>query len=370
MMTLGQFKSQTDYDSASNFAAIARGATKRNRGANLKVIDVALGTYEEAKRGADPNATASALEHVIVACQWWLKIKAAKVQGASQTSNVAQREQTIRQLKTEALQALGTLSQARASFAGRKADAVEQGTIVMSNRKDALSKKEDSAAAVRLAGDYKLERQSYEKSGKQFAIAASDVFDSLQHPPSVSYKEYERTYKTLCKSAQNASDHWVAYLPKADRLKYLLVCNAGIFSYADGAPAGGVFGAAQAEPYAIDQYGNFYSVAVGTKTVKGKLFNHSCFTAGTPVMSAGMCYFDQGGHLLHIDNNSGHYKPDAQALRRGVRSVVASGVDATQLRVGVMGGGQLAYYKGSTFLSGGQPDWTAQDDQRRGLVGI
>ena len=369
MMTLSNFKSRTDYNSDSNAGAVVRGITNRNRGSNLEVIDAALSSYERALPGANQKAIAAALERVIVACQWWLKKKQSKIGVKTATTNTDTRAIGIRALQTEAQQELANLSMAHAQFATNKANAIEQGTLEMQKGKGSLSKKSEVVGTVGLAQGYGHERQSYLNSKKDFAISGSAVYQK-ENDHGISYKKYKEVYDTLVREG-GISDNHVAYLPKTDRLTYLLVCQNGVFSYPSGANATGSIQSNNAEPYAIDRYGSFFSTQIGTKSTKGQIFNHSCFTAGTPVLCAGMCKFDGNGHLHHIDNDSGHYKPGRLALWKAVNIVISQGVNGAELRVACKDANQVVqHYKGSTFkLSlNAIPDWDDNDNQRLGLI--
>ncbi|CAN5707210.1 hypothetical protein BH23GEM11_BH23GEM11_06040 [soil metagenome] len=366
MMSLVQFKSRTDYDSDSNAGAVVRGFLKLNRGPNLAVIDSALESYEKAALAGNAAALPSALERVVVACQWWLKLKQGKIGVKTETTNTDTRAQAIAELKLGAMQELGQLSGARAAFAQGKTNAINQGTVAMKVVKGSLTKASEAAGTTSLSHGYGHERNSYVDSRKVQAISASAIYADPRFDHNISYKDYKKAYQTLAREGAQG-DQFVAYLPKADRLSYMLVCQNGVFSYPDGAYAKSSIGSGQAEPYAIDRYGNFFSTQLGTNSTKGKMFNHSCFTAGTPVLCAGMCEFSANGLLRHIDNESGHYKPDRKAIFNAVNLMINQGVNGADLRVGVQGVGE---FKGSTFAAsmGAAPDWDAADNARLGLV--
>ncbi len=225
------------------------------------------------------------------------------------------------------------------------------------------------AGTVGLSEGYQHERKSYTDTGKVSAISASTVYQGSGAEHDISYRTFKKHYDTLV--AEGGTDLNVAYLPKTDRLDYLLVCQAGVFSYPNGAKPKSSIGSGALEPYAIDRYGNFFSTQLGTTTSKGKLFNHSCFTAGTPVLCAGMCQFDANGCLHHLDNDSGHYKPNRQALFAAVNLVINQGVDPAQLRVRVKGANAGAGdFIGSTFagnVNAAHPDWTPNLTAQFGL---
>lgn len=370
MMTLGQFKSQTGYDSDSNAGAVVRGVLGRQRGSNLAVIDAALSSYDLLGANGNPLHKAQALEHVVIACQWWLKLKASKIGVKTETTNTDTRAQVIQTLKAQAIQELTALSAARAAFAANKAAAISLGTVEMKTSKQGLTKKGEVTGTVPLAQGYQHERKSYLDTDKNTAISASTVYGNSNLGHDTSYKTFKKCYDKMV--TEGGGDLNVAYLPKTDRLDYLLVCQNGVFSYANGAKPKSSIGSGAAEPYAIDRYGNFFSTQLGTVTSKGKLFNHSCFTAGTPVLCAGMCQFDANGHLHHIDNDSGHYKPSRQALFAAVNLVISQGVNGAELRVKVKGAnGAVDIFMGTTFaanVNAAVPDWNPALNAQFGLA--
>ena len=369
MMNLAQFKSQTDYDSDSNAGAVVRGILKRNRGGNIGVIDAALQGYERVLPGQDAVQLAEALEHVYITCQWWLKLKQHKIGVKTETTNTDVRAQVIQTLRNEAMQALAQRNAARAAFATNKAGAIAQGTVTMKKGKDGLTKASEMGGTVNLAEGYQHERKSYIDSDKTSAISASTIYNNTDLGHDVSYRQYKKAYDNMVRTG--GSDLTVAYLPKTDRLDYLLVCQNGIFTYPNGAKAKNTLASNQGEPYAIDRYGNFFSTQLGTTTPRGQVFNHSCFTGGTPVICAGTCQFDANGQLHHIDNDSGHYKPDRAALHKAVNLVISQGVNGAELRVGFKTPNGTTYFRGTTFaanINAAHADWDPNDNARFGLA--
>jgi len=53
---------------------------------------------------------------------------------------------------------------------------------------------------------------------------------------------------------------------------------------------------------------------------------HSSMMAGEDVAAAGCFRTDGTGNLIHIDNNSGHYRPSAESLNRVIRKLVTDGL--------------------------------------------
>ncbi len=369
MMSLMLFQSQTDYDSDSNAGAIVRGFLKRNRGGNIGVIDAALTAYERDLITQDAGRIGKALENVYITCQWWLRLKKDKIGVKTETTNTDTRAQVIQTLKNEAIQELTQNNPARAAFATNKASAVSLGTVAMKKEKGSLTKASEMTGTVDLAKGYEHERKTYTDSDKTQAVSASTIYNRPNTSHDISYRQYKKAYDTMVK--EGAVDLTVAYLPKADRLDYLLVCQNGIFMYPNGAKAKNSIASNQGEPYAIDRYGNFFSTQLGTTTPRGQVFNHSCFTAGTPVMCAGTCQFDAGGRLHHIDNDSGHYKPDRNALHKAVNLVISQGVSGAELRVGLKAANGTSYFKGTTFaanINAANADWDPNDNAGFGLV--
>jgi len=135
------------------------------------------------------------------------------------------------------------------------------------------------------------------------------------------------------------------------------------------------------QPYAMDRYGNifidyensdygilFLNAQSGTAeqdaiTARGQ-FNHSSLVAGREVICAGCIYFWKG-QLIHIDNNSGHYRPDRDALHRAVTILRDLGAELNYLRVGYRydTGGQQNFdaFHANTFLANLPKDWPNQN---------
>ncbi len=129
--------------------------------------------------------------------------------------------------------------------------------------------------------------------------------------------------------------------------------------------------------WAMDRYGNFlvdydnagYGRHVlnltsdqkkGAMMARGQM-NHSSFCAGREVVCAGNIFF-WNGQLLHIDNSSGHYAPNRQALFNAVNILRNEGAVLDCLRVGVFASNiDPAFYKAYTFLQNGGADWPNQD---------
>jgi hypothetical protein len=137
----------------------------------------------------------------------------------------------------------------------------------------------------------------------------------------------------------------------------------------------------QVRPYAMDRYGNLFvdtsseqyaavnhlagpgKAAKAADAVKARGYtNHSSICAGREVMCAGNLFIWKG-QLLHIDNDSGHYAPTREHLRKAVKKLTKeTGVPTAYLRVGVkLPSGALDLYTFESFIRGRtNPDWPNQ----------
>jgi hypothetical protein len=136
--------------------------------------------------------------------------------------------------------------------------------------------------------------------------------------------------------------------------------------------------------YAMDRYGNLFvdytndqilwqRMAVGGTTFvmaderknllkERGIMNHSSLCAGREVICAGTIFFWKG-QLLHIDNFSGHYAPDSDALRKALTILKEEGTDLGYLRVGAKyQGDNNGFWTAQGFISKmASPDWPSQD---------
>jgi len=80
--------------------------------------------------------------------------------------------------------------------------------------------------------------------------------------------------------------------------------------------------------YVIDSQGRMYA---STENQLG-VFHHTSFTGGEPVASAGHVVV-KDGKLLHINNASGHYRPDVGMLQQGVEVLADRGLDMGEVRI-------------------------------------
>ncbi|WP_373059717.1 hypothetical protein [Gemmatimonas sp.] len=103
------------------------------------------------------------------------------------------------------------------------------------------------------------------------------------------------------------------YLQKADRLRCQLQLwpdgrfHRGGHDIPHASPGGN-------ELYAIDDMEYIYTSA---QPAKSGTFHHSSFLSGKPLLCAGEITL-AAGHVVHIDNLSGHYQPNTSYLLRAV----------------------------------------------------
>jgi hypothetical protein len=331
----------------------------KGRGLQLQAIDHGLEEYERARRGGGVPAQCESLYAVLKACHRWQTHKAHKATALS-----AHRRQAIMLLGSEALRELKRLSPALAAFESRK---TAHGKLSVPHRP--------------LQGSYAQERRAYlagtkaahPGSGSQVRDRLHDVTSGVRTDTALT-SVLGKTFATLTNAefdliaktigADGFSTSHVTFLNKLARLEFLVIPDPNLHSSPprplvdanartphDNQDTS--FGAPVAEMYAMDSYGNLF-VKDARSLTDGDMWNHSSFNAGNPVVCAGMILIRQG-RLDHIDSASGHYQPDAVALRAAVKHLRNEGVVITNTRVTVHGAGS---YRGPTFLASGLPDWT------------
>lgn len=332
----GEFKASTSPDK-SKFAV------KRvfvGRGADMTLIDAAIAEWDVAQSGNDASRKVLALRHIIKTCSLYLKNRIGK-----KTNLCSKRKGQIRRVLDLALAALKKFDAAEGSFASNKSKGVIHGRF--------------DGKTTSLAGAYKHERTSYESTGKTYAAAAT-ILSDMDGFGASTYQQYVGEYEKQLRDAggsQGARDLMsVAYLAKNDRMAYLAIAHDGVFKRPDGTDiySAGVdmSGARSGDMWAMDRYGNFFVKAAGAIRGKGAYFNHSSFCAGTDVVCAGVCMFNKGGVLVYLDNNSGHYKPDAEAVRSALAFLSDEGVNISLVRVGLAtGNDSINSYLARTVLS-------------------
>ncbi len=242
---------------------------------------------------------------------------------------------------------------------------------------------------TKLATFYKLERKTYTEGRKLEApFSASRVERGIQTMGA----NLDRAGWNQLTSPQALANHPIPkmyFMNKIQRLKKRVTLTGigpnvrwvdfnnqlAVSRHSDPSVLIAQAGALQA--YAMDRYGNIfvdyenasYGILFMNKTNKTAdkaatnargMLNHSSFVAGREVICAGNIYFWKG-QLIHIDNNSGHYKPDRNALHRAVEVLRDLGAELNYLRVAFRAATGMQAFKANTFLANGQPDWPNQN---------
>lgn len=249
---------------------------------------------------------------------------------------------------------------------------------------------EKSVGFKSLDRGYHLERKAYLKSSKQtMPISTTDLggqteFTDKNRPmESLSLKEFEQLGKDsgalrmyFCNKQQRMR-HLAEYINNRWR-----DIEGNLLDSELSDSENGLAYPEECQMWAMDRYGNLFvahdntayalKVLKETKglfnkgaTARGGMFNHSSFCAGREVICAGMIFFWKG-QLIHIDNNSGHYKPNRQHLYNAVKIIVEDVYNgwlmpALHLRVGLKSQDGMALYTALSFLKNGQPDWPDQN---------
>lgn len=141
------------------------------------------------------------------------------------------------------------------------------------------------------------------------------------------------------------------YLNAAARMDYLVVVKGGLLYQHSGSKldTGNNYGIPAPRLYAMDTSERVYSLRDGVHGKEGTDWNHSSMLSGHPVICAGMLIVTNGV-LKSIDNNSGHYKPDAQNLVDCVKSLGRAGVPLNSFAVMEKGSG-VKFTTAAQFLA-------------------
>jgi len=73
------------------------------------------------------------------------------------------------------------------------------------------------------------------------------------------------------------------------------------------------------------------------------------------VICAGILAVNEEGELQYIDNSSGHYSPDEDALKRLLKILADAKVDLSRVRVKIHS--TAKNYIGGNLLNGGKDEW-------------
>jgi hypothetical protein len=334
------------------------------RGGNMAIVDAALEEWEGVYAGPDVQAKMTALRHLAAACAWWLGMKAAKQSTLSQQRNLM-----VDALHKLALKALRTLDAGQGALATQKSKAIQRGEVSAVVDKKAKTVQFKGVGTKALAEGYGFERDTFVATGKTVAPAAGAIREKWETEHEGKWKDmtlqtYVDIYNAIPTRQKGMAE--VSYLRKADRVAYLAIPTGTGFQRVDGTPLHTTTVAKRGDRigdmWAMDRYGNLF--VKDSRPMNGKTyFNHSSFTAGTEVVCAGVIVFNAGGALVYLDNNSGHYKPNGDALHAALNRLLAEGIPMAGVRVGVTTATSATpvNYKAPDFLQdpNGAPNWDA-----------
>jgi hypothetical protein len=363
-------------------------------GSNMLLVLTALDVYWEYRLGA-PEIRQRLLYNLWKVCGHWLKLKAAK----TEVSELLMRRRIhVTNLQAEALAALFELNpnvaQAFTAYQAKKQIGFR-------------------GPVTSLREGYITERQHYVKTGKVSGTSVSvtnlsaKVKEATVRPErshaayiSLARKGGVETLslhdlEALLRKHVPGADAPVVFLNKIERLKHVVVVdddglcrdvNDVLMNWTNSRGHGNRFFIA---PYAMNKYGTIFTAAqfyrgenVVTYDKRHQTygvqelgqFNHSSILAGDDVICAGCIHFGWDastrtitpGVLSSIDNASGHYRPNTEALRTCVNILAEDGVDVRRLRVADWTHfPNVVYYWGDDFLNGG-PTWADDEHPTRG----
>ncbi|MES2259280.1 MAG: hypothetical protein V4724_12205 [Pseudomonadota bacterium] len=332
-----QFKSRTDY-------------TFRRRGSNMEQVDTALKAYWLAVGRNHRAGQITGLLEIVKQGHIWLALKKDK-NDASVTGMFKTRWDEITQLSQSAIESAAALANAVRTMERNKArHAPPPGGAGGGPGRPALRP---------LDAAYKVERDMY-KATRQNPISMTTVHENVHgmlNEDSMSYDaaaaakygslevlskpsrdltpadmiKIEEIMKKVEKDNAKtrgfqAFQRHVVFLDRCTRLPYIAIVVSGRLMRSDGVTA---WSGAEL-PYAMDGYGNLFIEGAGIVGNKQtQRFNHSSLLAGKEVTCAGILNIE-GGLLLKINTNSGHYKPTGADLYQAVLELEAQGVDLSR----------------------------------------
>lgn len=299
------------------------------RGPNIKKIDTALEAWWKKPANATDAVQIGFLAAIVSACSQWMKLKRL-----SENKLAVSRRVHIAALANAVL----------VELEGLETDATGKMRISFDQRKiKTLSATPlQRSPTTRMAGVYAHERAVYLKNKKQTAPSAS-LLDrylgkslELEAPEVKKFqgKKFEQLteedFRKLSDLAQKRKvDSTVEYMKKSERLAYWVEVNStGLLQYKKD---GSLLKTTRSYIWAMDEYGHLYC-AEGQMAMQR---NHSSFNAGKDIICAG-AIATRDGMLQRIDNASGHYKPDRQALHRALKTLEDEGLDFRKADVGVV----------------------------------
>jgi hypothetical protein len=312
------FITSTDHVVKSKFTILkfAKSTTnKLKKRGRIEMVDDSLGVWHTNKNSGS-SVVQEALYGVIRACQHWLKEKKN-----SQKISTAARTLVVTNLRDLAWRNLKLLNPRLAKMEDRK----QLGGF---------------GALKSMSGVYQHERTFYLKSGKKETASASIMHSGDIHPQGKDFSqltmvEYENLVQQY-KSVNTKLD--MVYLNKLNRSQHFVTIDPpdGLLYNGKDEKIDSNF----LEPYAMDQYGNLFSMLFD----KNLQINHSSFLGGKDAICAG-CIGVRDGQLLSIDNNSGHYKPGVENLVNAIRMLAAQSAITEDTVAGIkLADGSMPFY--------------------------
>lgn len=331
IMTADQFKNRTKASTA--VAGLA--SHLKSRGSDMKAIDTGLARWDKyhsvGKTGWDEGTRLAILSDLAHQCRQYLALKATKGTAIS-----THRKGVVKEL----LHAC----EAAQSFVGKRNAARTAG---------------GPGVTKGLEPGYAHERAQYTQAAKQHNPYSGTAMHEAQLNPAA------MTTGAFVAAGAAGNVQQVEFMKRDERLQHLLVIRNGLL-YQNGEPyscpmkTGAGYVALLAATFAMDRYGNLFSKPTAQASKANLRFNHSTYLAGREVLCAGTLTC-KDGHLLKMTNLSGHYRPDAHALRQALMAIGAEGVDLSIVAVDgfgcVVGNG---YATATTFVATGPlapADW-------------
>lgn len=359
------------------------------RGSNMKPIDAALKVYWEmyANYGAaSPHASPAAqgprsfrilgaLRAIVASCDKWLAAKAGKgdagLTGKRRVAVTDLRRKAEAQWRILHRKNQGAGAAASIPLVGGYTKEAISAQPVVTERGFKTAKSASSVVAVR--GDVALGALQPEQEA-----ALGDVLGILQAHDldAMSQAQFEAVAVRLgqiegTEGFQEPAE--VVYLKRAGKTDMLAIPHNGSLLDASGAlfdTGLAPTGILKKVMYALDAYGNLL-IRRTSGRVDGRNFNHSSLTGGKNVICAGEIAVRQG-ELRYINNNSGHYQPNAMALQGALQFLAGEGltINNTKVQNTAPGAAAAGPWRGTTFVGNpvAGPDWNAALDQQYQFV--
>lgn len=349
-------------------------------GNKIAVVWAALKDYDEVRHSPDEGKQLAALRMVAKSAAWWLANKKTKEKNQTKA-----RKKVIEDLLDEAIAEIGAIDEAEALYARRKCEALKKNWVHAIIEKPLIGRvkirsvtADESPYRVNVTGGYAHERTDYLKNKKKSnpisGTKMHTAFKSSTHGgkdadwEKIKYGEFRKLVEIYQKNnnGRNANA-LVEYYKREDRLKWLLSCDEGVYSYLSGQSLADEQKGNKDQKdsslykypmmYAMDRYGNLYArdFSPAKKDTDTNQFNHTSFCAGNEVVCAGSILFNDKGHLVYISNYSGHYIPSEDALRRALRFIAKDGVDLSKVCIGL--NGDDGKYVAKDFKEGTKVPW-------------